>query len=94
MLVPHGAGNIASLVELFHAIGRFPKVAQSPAELLNAGLAQRTGERDGAAQGDGAGGQRFFSGQGVVGPGGQTGGSDSLGGAQQKLTTAHGVQGG
>ena len=39
MLVPHGAGNIASLVELFHAIGRFPKVAQSPAELDNAGLA-------------------------------------------------------
>ncbi len=39
VLVPHGAGNIASLVELFHAIGRFPKVAESPAQLHGADLA-------------------------------------------------------
>lgn len=39
VLVPHGAGNIGSLMELFHGIGRFPKVATSPEQLLHAGMA-------------------------------------------------------
>jgi glutamine amidotransferase len=39
VLVPHGAGNIGSLMELFHAIGRFPHLASSPDELTDAALA-------------------------------------------------------
>lgn len=39
MLVPHGAGNIGSLMALFHAVGRFPHIATSPDDLAAASLA-------------------------------------------------------
>ena len=39
MLIPHGAGNIGSLMELFHQVGYFPHVAESPAQLDNVDMA-------------------------------------------------------
>jgi imidazole glycerol-phosphate synthase subunit HisH len=39
MLIPHGAGNIASLMELFHQVGYFPHVAESASQLDNVDMA-------------------------------------------------------
>ena len=39
MLIPHGAGNIGSLMELFHQVGYFPHVAQSPSQLDSVDMA-------------------------------------------------------
>ncbi|MBC7435419.1 MAG: imidazole glycerol phosphate synthase subunit HisH [Bdellovibrionales bacterium] len=39
MLIPHGAGNIGSLMELFHQVGYFPHVAQSPSQLDHVDMA-------------------------------------------------------
>jgi len=33
MLIPHGAGNIGSLMELFHQAGYFPRVAESASQI-------------------------------------------------------------
>jgi imidazole glycerol-phosphate synthase subunit HisH len=39
MLIPHGAGNISSLMELFHQVGYFPHVAESASQLDNVDMA-------------------------------------------------------
>lgn len=39
VLVPHGAGNIGSLMELFHQVGHFPHVAESAAQLEHVDMA-------------------------------------------------------
>lgn len=39
MLIPHGAGNIGSLMELFHQAGYFPKIAEWPDQLKDIGMA-------------------------------------------------------
>ncbi|MDB5965691.1 MAG: imidazoleglycerol phosphate synthase, cyclase subunit [Polaromonas sp.] len=39
MLIPHGAGNIGSLMELFHQVGYFPHVAESASQLENVDMA-------------------------------------------------------
>ena len=39
MLIPHGAGNIASLMELFHQVGYFPHVAESASHLDHVDMA-------------------------------------------------------
>lgn len=39
MLIPHGAGNIGSLMELFHQVGYFPHVAETPSQLDNVDMA-------------------------------------------------------
>jgi glutamine amidotransferase len=39
MLIPHGAGNIGSLMELFHQIGYFPHVAESASQLEHVDMA-------------------------------------------------------
>lgn len=39
MLIPHGAGNIASLMELFHQVGYFPHVAESASQLEHVDMA-------------------------------------------------------
>jgi imidazole glycerol phosphate synthase glutamine amidotransferase subunit len=38
-IIPHGAGNIASLMELFHQLGYFPHVAQTADQITHADLA-------------------------------------------------------
>jgi len=38
-IIPHGAGNIGSLMDLFHQIGHFPHVAESPGQLKSADIA-------------------------------------------------------
>ena len=39
MLIPHGAGNIGSLMELFHQVGYFPHVAESASQIDSADMA-------------------------------------------------------
>lgn len=39
VLIPHGAGNISSLVDVFHQVGFFPQVAESAAQIDNADMA-------------------------------------------------------
>lgn len=39
MLIPHGAGNISSLMELFHQVGYFPHVAESASQLDHVDMA-------------------------------------------------------
>ena len=39
MLIPHGAGNIGSLMELFHQVGYFPHVAESASQLDHVDMA-------------------------------------------------------
>ena len=39
MLIPHGAGNIGSLMELFHQVGYFPHVAESASQFDNVDMA-------------------------------------------------------
>jgi len=38
MLISHGAGNIGSLVDMFHQVGYHPHLAQSPSQLDNASM--------------------------------------------------------
>ena len=39
VLIPHGAGNISSLMEVFHQVGYFPQVAESTAQIDSADMA-------------------------------------------------------
>jgi glutamine amidotransferase len=39
VLIPHGAGNISSLIDVFHQLGYFPEVAESASQIDNADLA-------------------------------------------------------
>ena len=39
MLIPHGAGNISSLMALFHQVGYFPHVAESASQLDHVDMA-------------------------------------------------------
>ena len=39
VLVPHGAGNISSLIEVFHQLGYFPQVAESASQIDGADMA-------------------------------------------------------
>ena len=39
VLIPHGAGNISSLINVFHQVGYFPEVAESASKIENADLA-------------------------------------------------------
>ena len=39
VLIPHGAGNISSLMEVFHQVGYFPKVAESTTQIDSADMA-------------------------------------------------------
>ena len=39
VLIPHGAGNISSLMEVFHQVGYFPKVAESTSHIHSADMA-------------------------------------------------------
>ena len=38
VLIPHGAGNISSLIDVFHQLGYFPEVAESASQIDNADL--------------------------------------------------------
>ena len=39
VLIPHGAGNISSLMEVFHQVGYFPQVAESATQIDSADMA-------------------------------------------------------